>query len=236
MRRAVAADIDAMAGQLAKTFWDDPVTGHLMRNPTRREAGLRAYFRTQMKADYMSFGGCYTTEGYTGSAIWAPAGKPLLTGATGLLTMLPVLPYVARQPGHDRAPARLMEGKHPHDPLVPGLARHCGGPTGTRGGLGADAPGSRPLRRRRLAGVPGVVQGAQRALLPAPRVRGGRRGGAAGTRPADLDHVARAPGGGRGGPSISGTSPEAGSRSTVRPGGCPRAWRGRRAPRRRARR
>ena len=33
VRRAVAADIDAMADQLAKTFWDDPVAGHLMRNP-----------------------------------------------------------------------------------------------------------------------------------------------------------------------------------------------------------
>ena len=33
VRRAVAADIEAMASQLAKTFWDDPVASHLMRNP-----------------------------------------------------------------------------------------------------------------------------------------------------------------------------------------------------------
>jgi ribosomal protein S18 acetylase RimI-like enzyme len=116
VRRAVAADIDAMAEQLAKTFWDDPVARHLMRNPTRREAGLRAYFRTQMKADYIPFGGCYTTEGYTGSAIWAPAGKPLLTGATGLLTMLPVLPYVARNLTTTVRMLALIEGKHPHQP------------------------------------------------------------------------------------------------------------------------
>jgi ribosomal protein S18 acetylase RimI-like enzyme len=116
VRRAVAADIDAMADQLAKTFWDDPVASHLMRNPARREAGLRAYFRTQMKADYIPFGGCYTTEGYTGSAIWAPAGKPLLTGATGLLTMLPVLPYVARNLATTVRMLALIEGKHPHEP------------------------------------------------------------------------------------------------------------------------
>ena len=28
-----------------------------MRNAARREAGLRAYFRTQMKADYIAFRG-----------------------------------------------------------------------------------------------------------------------------------------------------------------------------------
>ena len=60
-----------MAAQLAETFFDDPVIGHIFRNPSRRDMGLRAYFRTQMRADYLPFGGCYTTDGYAGSAIWA---------------------------------------------------------------------------------------------------------------------------------------------------------------------
>jgi len=67
------------AAQLARTFLDDPVTSHIFRNEARREAALRAYFGTQMKADYLPFGGCYTAEGYAGSAIWAPAGKPICT-------------------------------------------------------------------------------------------------------------------------------------------------------------
>ena len=33
---------------------------------------MRAFFKTQIRADYLRFGGCYTTEGYTGSAIWVP--------------------------------------------------------------------------------------------------------------------------------------------------------------------
>ena len=95
---------------------DDPVISHIFRNDARREAGLRAYFGTQMRSDYMPFGGCYTTEGYTGSAVWAPAGKPLRTGLGGLLTMLPVLPYVAANLRTTLRLLTLVEAKHPHEP------------------------------------------------------------------------------------------------------------------------
>ena len=116
VRRATGDDVDAMAAQLARTFFDDPVTSHIFRNEQRREAGLRVYFRTQMRADYLPFGGCYTTEGYAGSAIWAPAGKPLHTGLGGILTMLPVLPFVASNLGTTLRLLALIESKHPHEP------------------------------------------------------------------------------------------------------------------------
>ena len=116
VRRATADDVDAMAAQLARTFFDDPVTSHIFRNATRRDAGLRAYFGTQMRADYLPFGGCYTTDGSVGSAIWAPAGKPLLTGLRGILTMLPVLPYVATNLGLTLRLLTLVESMHPHEP------------------------------------------------------------------------------------------------------------------------
>ena len=51
MRRATPADVDSMAAQLAKTFWDDPVTSHIFRREATRDAALRAYFGTQMRAD-----------------------------------------------------------------------------------------------------------------------------------------------------------------------------------------
>ena len=116
VRRATHEDVDAMAAQLAETFFDDPVIGHIFRNPPRRDAGLRAYFRTQMRADYLPFGGCYTTDGYAGSAIWAPAGKPLLTGITAIVTMLPVLPYVAANLVTTLRLLNLVESMHPHEP------------------------------------------------------------------------------------------------------------------------
>ncbi len=116
VRRATADDVTAMAAQMARTFYDDPVTSHIFRNEARRDAGLRAYFRTQMKADYLPFGGCYVAEGYVGSAIWAPAGKPYQAGLRGVLTMLPVLPYVLANLGITLRLLALVESKHPREP------------------------------------------------------------------------------------------------------------------------
>ena len=42
VRRATENDVDAMAEQLAETFFDDPVIRHIFRNPARRKVGLRA--------------------------------------------------------------------------------------------------------------------------------------------------------------------------------------------------
>ena len=70
---------------------------------------LRAYFRTQMKADYLPFGGCYTAEGYAGSAIWAPAGKPLHTGLRG--------------PPHHGARLPVRGDQHEDDDAVAGAGR-----------------------------------------------------------------------------------------------------------------
>ena len=116
VRRATKGDVTAMAAQLARTFLDDPVTSHIFRNEARREAGLRAFFGTQMRADYLPFGGCYTTEGYSGSAIWAPAGKPMLTGLAGVMTMVSVLPYVATNLVTTLRLLNLVESMHPHEP------------------------------------------------------------------------------------------------------------------------
>jgi ribosomal protein S18 acetylase RimI-like enzyme len=116
VRRARADDVDAMAAQLARTFFDDPVMRHIFRNASRREAGLRVYFRTQMRADYLPFGGCYTTDGHAGSAVWAPAGKPLLTGVAAMVSMVPVLRFVAGNLATTLRTLNLVESMHPREP------------------------------------------------------------------------------------------------------------------------
>ncbi len=116
IRRATADDVDAMAAQMARTFWDDPVAMYVFPKEARREVGLRAFFRTQMKADYLPFGGCYVADGYVGSAIWGPAGKPLLTGLRGILTLVPVLPYVVTNLAATMRLLNRIESAHPHEP------------------------------------------------------------------------------------------------------------------------
>ncbi|HEY1829961.1 MAG TPA: GNAT family N-acetyltransferase [Acidimicrobiales bacterium] len=119
VRRATAGDVDGMAAQLAQTFYDDPVIAHLFRQDSRRIPGLLAYFTTQMRKDYLKFGGCYVAEHegqVAGSAIWGPAGKPLLSGLQGVLTMIPVLPYVYNRLPTVLGVLNLMERTHPHEP------------------------------------------------------------------------------------------------------------------------
>jgi ribosomal protein S18 acetylase RimI-like enzyme len=116
VRRATHDDVEPMSAQLARAFFDDPVIGHIFRNEGRRLAGLRAFFSTQMKADYLPFGGCYTNDGHTGSAIWAPPGKPYLTGLRGIATLLPVLPFVVTHMKTTLQLLTLIEKEHPKEP------------------------------------------------------------------------------------------------------------------------
>jgi GNAT superfamily N-acetyltransferase len=116
VRRATEADVAPMAAQLARSFFDDPIIVHLFRNEARRLEALRRFFTLQMRKDYLAFGGCYTTEGYSGSAIWAPAGKPMQTVAAGVLSMAALLPYVARNMVTTIRVLSFLESIHPHEP------------------------------------------------------------------------------------------------------------------------
>jgi ribosomal protein S18 acetylase RimI-like enzyme len=116
VRRATQTDVDPMAGQLARTFFDDPVIAHIFRNEDRRLAGLRRFFTTQMRADYLAFGGCYTTDDHSGSAIWAPPGKPYLTGLRSIAALAPVLPFVVAHLKTTLQLLNLIESMHPKEP------------------------------------------------------------------------------------------------------------------------
>ena len=80
VRQATGADVEQMAAQLCRAFADDPVMAYVFRNEGRRTKAMRTYFTSQMRGDYLPFGGCYTTDDHLGAAVWGPPGKPLLTG------------------------------------------------------------------------------------------------------------------------------------------------------------
>jgi GNAT superfamily N-acetyltransferase len=105
-----------MADQLCRSFFDDPVMAYVFRNERRRVAAMRTYFTSQMRGDYLPFGGCYTTDDYKGAAIWAPAGKPLLTGWAGIANLARVIPYVLTHVKTTLAMISLIESLHPHEP------------------------------------------------------------------------------------------------------------------------
>jgi GNAT superfamily N-acetyltransferase len=116
VRPATDADVDAMAVQLCRSFYDDPVMGYVFRNEGRRMAGMKAYFASQMRGDYLPFGGCYTTDDHRGAAIWGPATKPLLTGVAGIANLVKVLPYVFTHLRSTLQLISLVESLHPHEP------------------------------------------------------------------------------------------------------------------------
>jgi GNAT superfamily N-acetyltransferase len=116
VRRATENDIEPMVANLCRAFADDPVMQHVFRGPKKQQNGMRAYFRTQMRADYMRWGGCYTTDDHMGSSIWGPAGKPLLSGLAGLATLRPVIPYVYKHMLATVQLTNLIESLHPKVP------------------------------------------------------------------------------------------------------------------------
>jgi GNAT superfamily N-acetyltransferase len=116
VRIATEADVEPMADQLCRSFADDPVMAHVFRNEGRRNAALRAYFTSQMRGDYLRYGGCYTTDDHLGAAVWGPAGKPLLTGIAGLANLVRVLPYVISHVKSTLEMINLIESMHPHEP------------------------------------------------------------------------------------------------------------------------
>jgi len=116
VRQATEADVGAMSAQLCRAFADDPVMAHVFRNEGRRTKAMTAYFTSQIRGDYLRFGGCYTTDDHLGAAVWGPAGKPLLTGMAGIANLVKVLPYVVSHLKSTLDMISLIESMHPHEP------------------------------------------------------------------------------------------------------------------------
>jgi len=89
-----AADVAGVAAMLARAFDDDPLTNWFFPSARRRAPGLRTYFRLQVEQDFLPHGEVVMTAGRTGAAIWAPPGKPFLTGWPALRSVLPVAPFI----------------------------------------------------------------------------------------------------------------------------------------------
>ena len=113
VRKATTADIDPLAGALARAFFDDPVMGWLFPEATGRTATLPRFFSAHLAKVVLPHGEVYTTEGVAGGALWEPPGKWRL-GLRGQLRMLPdfIRLFGRRLPLASRG-LSLVEARHP---------------------------------------------------------------------------------------------------------------------------
>ena len=93
VRRAVHADVDELAGVLARAFAEDPIASFMFRAERRRRRSLRRFFMVQLRHMFIDAGEAWTTEGRDGAALWAPPemARPGLLEMWHLLPLLPSL-------------------------------------------------------------------------------------------------------------------------------------------------
>jgi hypothetical protein len=146
---------------LALAFYDDPVLMWIVDDGSRREQLLPAFFGAVAES-YLGYDETYVVNEGVSAAVWAPPGAEDDED----------LPAVLGESVEEYAPRLfevlgLMEAKHPVEPLFYlFLLGTRPGWQGRRAGVVRYGSGSREMRSRRCAGVPGGHQRAQQAALP----------------------------------------------------------------------
>jgi GNAT superfamily N-acetyltransferase len=117
IKKVTPADAPAVAGALARAFYDDPVIGRwLVPDESRRTRQLERGFDLFVRRIWLPHDECYTSDRLIGGAMWLPPGKWHLSA----LQQLRLLPAMIRTLGRELP--RLMrllsafQAKHPDEP------------------------------------------------------------------------------------------------------------------------
>jgi GNAT superfamily N-acetyltransferase len=116
VRKALDPDTAAMAGVLARAFFDDPVFTWVLRGDIRRLKVLRRGFELFLRRVWMAEEQTYTTAGVAGVTVWEPPGQ-WKHGVVEQLRLLPAMLAVFRR--HSPRVLRaltVLEGGHPAEP------------------------------------------------------------------------------------------------------------------------
>lgn len=116
VRKALDAETAAMAGVLARAFFDDPVFTWVLRGDMRRMKILRRGFELFLRRVWMAGEQTFTTAGAAGVAVWEPPGQ-WKHGAVEQLRLLPAMLAVFAR--HLRRVVRaltVLETGHPAEP------------------------------------------------------------------------------------------------------------------------
>jgi GNAT superfamily N-acetyltransferase len=117
VRPATAADVPTLVDMLVRAFDDDPVSNFMFTGAGRRRRGLRSFFTSQLRRQYLPYREVYTTEALDGVAIWGPPDRQLhRQSLRELFQLLPTAPFLA--PRVIRALRLLFEidALHPKEP------------------------------------------------------------------------------------------------------------------------
>jgi GNAT superfamily N-acetyltransferase len=119
VRKAPAAETAAMAGVLARAFFDDPVFTWVLRGDMRRMKILRRGFDLFLRRVWLAEQQTFTTAGVAGVAVWEPPGQ-WKHGVVQQLRLLPALlaVFARHSPRVVRALA-VLESGHPAEPAHP---------------------------------------------------------------------------------------------------------------------
>jgi GNAT superfamily N-acetyltransferase len=99
VRKATAADVDALAATLSRAFYDDPVIEWLAPDPRRRTRALPVFFRSQLRGQYLRQAETYTadvSDGLAGGALWSPPGRDR-PSLSSMLRLAPIVPALGRR-------------------------------------------------------------------------------------------------------------------------------------------
>jgi GNAT superfamily N-acetyltransferase len=119
VRKAPAVETTAMAGVLARAFFDDPVFTWVLRGDMRRMKILRRGFELFLRRVWLAEQQTFTTAGVAGVAVWEPPGA-WKHGAIEQLRLLPAMLAVFTR--HFPRVARalsVLESGHPAEPAHP---------------------------------------------------------------------------------------------------------------------
>ncbi len=101
---------------LVRSFDDDPIANFMFAGRWRRQRGLRSFFTSQMRHQFLPYGHIYTAGELQGAAIWGPPGRRR-AGLRELAQLVPTAPFLVSS--HLGRALRLLfeiDGLHPTEP------------------------------------------------------------------------------------------------------------------------
>jgi GNAT superfamily N-acetyltransferase len=165
VRHVTDADVDHLAGVLARAFFDDPVILWMLPDDDRRRRmGHRAY-QTFLRRMFLPNGEVYTDRERRGAALWAPPGR----WKTPVGTQLRMAPRLARILTVRRVP-RTVRGlshiEHAHPDEVPHWYLGILGTEPAAQGQGIASAVMKPvLDRCDAEGVPAYLESSKHANI-----------------------------------------------------------------------